>query len=322
MIRDTATTRAALGVLLTAALSVAIVDSRGQSADSPAAPIREVAAGVLAPLQSVVATLARPLTASASALSDGQSQGERVAELVAANTALQLQVRELEAAASAGREVADLTTLGSAVGLDLRMARVIAVNAGPAYAWTVAIDVGAAHGVVQDATVLSAGGLVGRIVSVGRDVSTVLLVADPIFTVGVRMVESGELGTLAGAGEDLPRLTLFNRNARVAPGDRLVTVGSPGGRPFAPDVVVGEVATSVGAGGQVGQLVTVRPYARMTALDVVAVVVESPASRAMRASEERARSMSAPSAPRAMRASEERARSMSAPSAPRASGPS
>ncbi|MGQ0623750.1 MAG: rod shape-determining protein MreC [Sporichthyaceae bacterium] len=272
MIRDTTTSRAVLAGLLVAALSVAIVDSRGQSADSPAAPIRQAAAGVLAPLQSGVAALTRPLTASAIALGDGYSQSERIAELVETNTALQLQVRELDAVVRRGGAATDLTAVSSAIGLSVAMARVVAVNSDPGYAWTVAIDVGSAHGVARDATVLSAGGLVGRIVSVGPNVSTVLLVVDPIFTVGVRVAGSGEMGTLSGGGDSLPRLTLFNRNARLSPGDRLVTVGSPGGRPFAPDVAVGEVASATGGDGQSGQVLTVRPYARMSALDVVAVV--------------------------------------------------
>jgi rod shape-determining protein MreC len=151
------------------------------------------------------------------------------------------------------------------------MGHVIAVNAIDGYSWTIAVDRGSADGVVVDSAVVEQAGLVGRVIAVTEHVSTVLLLADPMATVGVRMGGSSEVGTLDGTGSDLLKLTLFNPNARIAVGEELRTFGSPGASPYPAGLPIGQVVEVTGAGGP-APVATVRPYARLSALDVVGIV--------------------------------------------------
>ena len=49
------------------------------------------------------------------------------------------------------------------------------------------IDVGSRDGVTIDMTVISAGGLVGRVIHVSSSYSTVLMINDDTFKVGARL---------------------------------------------------------------------------------------------------------------------------------------
>lgn len=61
-------------------------------------------------------------------------------------------------------------------------------------------------------------------------------------------------------------------------GDRLVTFGSSGDKPFVPGVPVGEVVRVDPAGGGLTRNIYVRPYVGFTKLDIVGVVVQAPRS--------------------------------------------
>ena len=99
----------------------------------------------------------------------------------------------------------------------------------------------------------------------------------PPARVGVRVADSQQIGTLDGTGSDLLRLTLFNPDARLAVGEELRTFGSPGGTPYPGGLPVGQVVEVSGADGP-APVALVRPYATLSALDVVGIV-RGPADR-------------------------------------------
>ena len=113
-------------------------------------------------------------------------------------------------------------------------ARVVALGGTAEFEWTATIDVGSRDGVAPDMTVLNGDGLVGRVKTVGPVTAVVLLVVDPTSTVGARLEGSLQLGTVTGHGAGPMSLQLFDPSVKVAPGDRLVTFGSAGSRPFVP----------------------------------------------------------------------------------------
>jgi rod shape-determining protein MreC len=155
-------------------------------------------------------------------------------------------------------------------------ARVIGYGPAQAYARTIALDVGSRDGVQRDATVLSAAGLVGRVVAVGPHTSTVLLICDAESTVGARVDGSRELGLLTGRGDATGkgRLTyrLLDTTAEVRPGDRLVSWGSPHGRPYLPDVPIGVVTAVRTAADGLTPVADVKPLVDLTTLDELDVV--------------------------------------------------
>jgi rod shape-determining protein MreC len=273
MVRDTAATRLILGVLLVGAFALAVVDSRSGSESSPLHPVRSAAATALSPLQTAMSTVSDPFVRTAGALGGAHDETARIADLSAQNVALQAQLRD---ALAQGADLHSAEALrAAATGTNLTMGHVIALSAADRYSWTIAVDRGSADGVVVDSAVLDGSGLVGRVLSVTEHVSTVLLIADPISTVGVRMVGSQEIGTLDGTGSDLLELTLFNPNARMSPGEELRSFGPPGS-PYPAGLPVGRVVEVHNRSGGLAPVATVRPYARLSALDVVGIVIARP----------------------------------------------
>lgn len=270
MVRDTAATRLTLSVLLVGAFALAVVDSRSGSESSPLYPVRSAAATALSPLQTAMSTVADPFVRTAGAIGGAHDETARIADLSAQNLALQAQLRDALAQGADHH-----SALAAAAGTDLTVGHVIALSATDRYSWTIAVDRGSADGVVVDAAVLDDSGLVGRVLSVTDHVSTVLLIADPISTVGVRMADSQEIGTLDGTGSDLLELTLFNPNARLTPGEELRSFGPPGS-PYPAALPVGRVVEVHNRSGGLAPIATVRPYARLSALDVVGIVVAGP----------------------------------------------
>jgi rod shape-determining protein MreC len=128
-------------------------------------------------------------------------------------------------------------------------------------------------------TVLNGDGLVGRVKTSGPTTSTVLLAIDPESSVGVRLEGSMEVGFTTGQGvRDRGELDLrlLDGQSTVSAGDRLVSFGSQGDRPYVPGVPVGDVVSVQGTPGSQTRTASVRPYVDFTSLDLVGVVVEPP----------------------------------------------
>lgn len=91
------------------------------------------------------------------------------------------------------------------------------------------LDRGAAHGVQPDLPVVAWGGAVGRVVSVERNKSKVLLLSDPNGGGAAGIVQRTRAGGMVvGQGEDLLALRYVPGFADVEPGDRVVTSGLDG----------------------------------------------------------------------------------------------
>ncbi len=167
-------------------------------------------------------------------------------------------------------------------GRSLVLARVVAVGAsGPAGPERVTIDAGSRDGVVPDTTVVSADGLVGRVVGVAPWTSDVLLVGAPDLVVGVRVGSRGVLGEASGsatggaAAPEPGRLALgLVERGRMSRGDEVRTLGSVGGRPFVAGIRVGRVGSVERSAGRLSDTGTVVPSVDTTSLDVVAVVLD------------------------------------------------
>jgi rod shape-determining protein MreC len=279
MLRDSAGTRAVLALLLALAFLLATVDVRGGDR-SALRPVREAASAVFGPIEQAARAVTRPVTGTVGTITRIGEQETLIARLQRENAALRTQ---LTAAAADRNLAAQLDALLGTAGrgrYQVVPARIVAFDADRGFSWSVAIDVGTRDGVRRDMTVVSGAGLVGRVVSVGPHSATVLLAADPVSSVGVRVVGSGEIGTADGAGSDPLQLRLFDQRARLVRGARLVTFGSPGARPFVPGVPVGEIVQVRSVPGGLSQVATVRPYVDFTTLDLVGVVVEPPRSTA------------------------------------------
>jgi rod shape-determining protein MreC len=152
------------------------------------------------------------------------------------------------------------------------------IAAGGDYSDTVTINVGRSDGVTANETVLNGDGLVGTVVSATSSTATVQLLTDAGTTVGVRMAADGQIGALSGSANALSgsaplKLTLFDANATLKVGEKLVTFGSVGGRPYVPGVPVGTVSSVTTQPGSLTPTALVKPFADFTGLGVIGVVV-------------------------------------------------
>ena len=161
-------------------------------------------------------------------------------------------------------------------------ARVVAVGAqGASGPERITVDAGSRDGITKDLTVVSAEGLVGRVVSTGPWTSDVLLGGSADLTVGVRVGRAGTLGSITGAGGHRPRpagelsLELVQRGT-VGAGDPVTTMGSAGGRPFLPGIRVGTVRAVDAARGQLSPTAAVTPAVDVTTLDIVGILLSTP----------------------------------------------
>ena len=175
------------------------------------------------------------------------------------------RVRRLEALLGL-RDTADLDTVA---------ARIIGGDATP-YFRTVTIDRGRRDGVRPDAAVLSAAGVVGRVVDEpGRRASRVQLLIDRNAAAGALVERSRVAGLVVGDADDrLLRMEYVSNLEDVEVGDTVVTSGSDGIYPKG--FVIGDV-TVVLRGPGLYRTIHVRPRIRFGDLDEVLVVLpESP----------------------------------------------
>jgi rod shape-determining protein MreC len=183
-------------------------------------------------------------------------------------------------------EVARLQQQNDALQLELGQAKVTAqeavaatvIAAGGDYSDTVTISAGSSDGITANETVLNGDGLVGTVVATSPTTATVQLATDANATVGIRMAGDGQIGALSGtangfSGSAPLKLTLFNANASLKPGQELVTFGSVGGRPYVPGIPIGTIMTVTTQPGSLTPTALVKPFADFTGLGVLGVVV-------------------------------------------------
>ncbi|MFH8799547.1 rod shape-determining protein MreC [Streptomyces sp. NPDC017936] len=273
--RDTRESRLLLVLLVAVAFALITVDIRGGE-DSPVDGARQAAAAVFGPIEDGVSSAVDPVGNAVSAVRDSGERHDRIAQLEKENAALKAKLGSDDRDRSRLAQLDTMLRLAGAGQYGIKGAEVIAIGAAQGFSWTVTIDVGANDGIERDMTVLNGEGLVGRVTTVGPNTATVLLANDPDFTVGTRMEAGDELGFASGQGDRPLRVELLNGKADVKKGDRLVTFGSQGDKPFVPGVPVGVVSRVDPSGGDLTRTLYVTPYVSFTKLDIVGVVVEAP----------------------------------------------
>lgn len=198
-----------------------------------------------------------------------------IANLQKQNDQLRAQLAQAQTANADSRQLAGLLHLSKG---RYTVVTGTVIAAGGDYSDTVTINAGSRDGITVDETVLNGAGLVGTVVSVTGSTATVRLATDAGTTVGVRMAGSNQIGAATGSADSLAgnstlKLTLFNANAALEPGQTLVTFGSVGGRPYVPGVPVGTVTAVTTQPGSLTPTALVQPFADFTGLGVVGVVV-------------------------------------------------
>ena len=250
--------------------------------DSPVDAVRRLVGEAYAPVEAGVDAVLSPFLAFSGWLRTQDSLAEDVTRLEAENARLRGDLAGVDYDRNRLQEYDGLTTAAEQIGYALVPARVIGVGAAQTFSRTVTIDAGTRAGLRPDLTVVSAAGLVGRVIRVTSATATVLLVVDADSTVGGRVGSSMKVGFLHGRGElgDFGRtarldLELVDQTTVPARGDAVVTWGSEDGAPYVSGVPVGTVRSVYSSVRDTTQRAVIDPYVDFGALDLVGVVVPS-----------------------------------------------
>ena len=274
--RDTRRSRIILAILVLLSITLIVFDLRGGDS-GPTRPLRVAGETVLGSAERAMAGVVLPVRGLLESLGGLNEADQRIAALEADNARLQA---ELDTIANDRARVADLEALLGLVSVndyDAVPAQVIAVGPAQGFAWTVTIDAGSRDGVERDMWVISGAGLVGRTIDVGPTTSTVLLVVDATSSVGGRLAGTSQIGIVSGTGrQDALTMQLLDPLAAVDVGDVVVSFGSEGGRPYAPGIPIGTVAEMRGTEGQLTRSAILVPYADVSRLDIVGVILRAP----------------------------------------------
>lgn len=275
---DTRRTRLVLGVLLIFAI-ILITFSYRDSNSGALTRMRGAGNAVFGPVERVTAAVFRPVSGFFGSVFGSPSSQGKIQALQRRNQQLAAELSAEQLNKSEAAQLNALLKVAGTGGYRVVAANVIAVGQG--YQDTITIDSGSRDGLQPNQTVLDGDGLVGRVTQVGSSTATVLLAADGSSSVGARVEGSNEIGVVNGTGKTLThgatlRLQMLDANVPLQPGQRIVTFGSQGGKPFVPGVPIGVVNQVTNSAGSLTRTAIIRPYVNFTSLQVVGVVVVPP----------------------------------------------
>jgi rod shape-determining protein MreC len=200
-----------------------------------------------------------------------------IGQLRSENARLRAEVERLtreaanlqEASAEAAR-LRRLVNFRAEAGLTTIAARVALRDPSRWYT-TITIDRGAGDGVRLQDAVVTADGLVGRVMEVYPTASRVLLISDARSAVGVLVQTTRDAGVVEGQGQGMLRLRYVSRESPLQPGDALVTSGMGG--VFPRGLRVGTVREVSRPAGALFQEAVVEPAATLARLEEVLVIL-------------------------------------------------
>jgi rod shape-determining protein MreC len=266
--------RVLFAVLLLAAVTVISLDFREQSG-GPVDRLQRTAISIFGPLQQGVSAVLRPIGGLFSGIWDLRDIRRDNRKLTGEVERLRLQERTYADLLSENRGLRKALGMAQRCGCRTVGAKVVG-RSGSNFQRSVTIDAGARQGVTVDMAVINGAGLVGRVVQVGDGYANVLLLVDPSSGVAATLGNSRAPGLLKGRGDRQLELELLQPDAKVQLGEPVLTQGYREGV-FPPGLPIG-VVTKVPPASDLVRRIAVQPFASADSLDLVAVVIDRPAS--------------------------------------------
>lgn len=274
--RDTRRTRLVLGLLLLTGFILITVDAHGEKpgAQGPLGKARKAAATVFGPVERGASEATHTVSSLFDGLGHSSSDAAKIRDLQEQVDALKGQVATSAQTRAEAGQLAALQKATSLGGITTIPAQLVALSATQDGSWSATLDAGSRDGVVVDQTVLTGGGLVGRIASVGPTTSTVLLAIDPDSVIGVRLAGSGPIGTAVGQDPRTLRVEFFDPQLKLTIGQPVLTLGTADASTSVPGVPVGKISKVLATPGQLTRTVLVTTYVDETSVDTVGIVVK------------------------------------------------
>lgn len=155
------------------------------------------------------------------------TSAKRVRELEAQNSALLEWRDEAKALKMRLQDFERLSNIKSDTISQGKIARFISEIGGP-FSRTGIVNVGSDDGIVADWIVINQYGLVGRVISVGKNSSRVLMLTDSASHIAVMGENTRARAIVSGDNTEAPLLAEFNTPGTMQKGERLVTSGDDG----------------------------------------------------------------------------------------------
>ena len=191
--------------------------------------------------------------------------------------ALQVRLQQERAEAQRTDNLRQLLELRARAELDTVASEVIAGAASPDFR-TITIDKGSGESLANDMAVISAGGVVGRVILPSRRASKVQLLIDRNAAAGALIERTRVQGIVLGVGDGTLKMQYVPASSEVKTGDLVVTSGIDGIYPKG--FVIGTVEHAERGGGTYYEI-TVRPAVDFTRLEEVLIVKTPTASRSV-----------------------------------------
>jgi rod shape-determining protein MreC len=233
-------------------------------------PVENVAASPLRLISGTFNRLTLSLSQSATEFAQIRDLRARVAlleETLAQYQAELVELREIENDYQRLTNLLDYTTLRE--DQTFVAANVIDVDLSGQLR-TITINRGTRDGLAVGMPVVTAQGLVGRVLNVSAGAARVLLITDPSSAVSVRLQSNRVQGTVIGQLSGNLRLTFVPLDADMQEGDIVITSGLGGN--FPPDVVVGVITSTRQFEFELYQEAQVRSFNDFNTLEFVLVV--------------------------------------------------
>lgn len=264
-----------LFLLVVTSITLLTLDFRGSGAVDDA---RGAASTVVSPLIDGASAVAEPFTDAWNGVfgyseleSENEALRERLAELEGNAAEAEEALRQLE-------EISDLERIFRYTDLPSVVGRVVG-GSFTNFENTVQIDRGTDSGVDVGMPVVTGAGLAGRVVAATSSRSTVQLITDPGFDIGIRLALTGELGVAHGTGVGRPLVVdqgiPVNLEDNVREREAVTTSGVSRSA-FPPDIPVGRVAAVEAAPDQLSLVLTIDPLADLDRLTHVRVLLWLP----------------------------------------------
>lgn len=271
----TGRSRFTLLLLVLTSITVLTLDFRGAGAVDD---LRGFASTVFSPLADGAGAVAEPFTDAWNGAfgyddleQENEALRERIAELEGDQAAAEDALRQLD-------QITDLERIERYTDLPQVTARVVGGSLTN-FDRAIQIDQGSDRGIAVGMPVITGSGLVGRVTAVTGGRSTVQLVTDRSFELGVRLATSQDVGIAHGTGVGEPLVidagVPISLEGQVAEGEAVTTSGFESSA-FPPDIPVGRVTAITRSADQLSLVITVEPLADLENLSYVRVLLREP----------------------------------------------
>lgn len=253
--------------------------------------VRSVVTTITSPVRYAGSVVASPFNALGNVFSNLTASHETLSDLKAQNEELTAQVAELSEAQETASRLESLLGLQSTYNLESTAARIIG-ESSDAWSRTVTIDKGSADGFAINMPVCNSAGVIGQIIEVSANTSTVRLITDENSGVSAMVQSTRAQGILQGQPDGTLRLEYVTTDADVQEGDIIVTSGIGGVYPKG--LPLGTVSTVVREENATYYTITVTPASSDTENNEEVLVITSLTSDQQASDEEVSQANDAP----------------------------